>query len=93
MNQKKLQLMPYKIDFTKGALKELQKLPKDIQTNVLEHILLLVDEPRPNGCKKLIGEENIWRVRVGKYRIVYSIEDGILLIEIIRIAHRKDVYR
>jgi mRNA interferase RelE/StbE len=85
--------MKYSINFTKSAFKELEKLPKDIQSNVAEHIVQLADEPRPKGCKKLRGDENHWRIRVGNFRIVYFIEDNILTINIIRIRHRKDVYK
>jgi mRNA interferase RelE/StbE len=53
----------------------------------------LVNNPRPDGCKKLVGLDNIYRIRVGLYRIVYRIEDEILYIEVIKIGHRKDVYR
>ncbi|MDX2055276.1 MAG: type II toxin-antitoxin system RelE/ParE family toxin [Polyangiaceae bacterium] len=52
----------------------------------------LADEPRPSGAKKLV-ESDYWRVRVGDYRVVYSIEDSVLVILVIRVGHRRDVYR
>ena len=53
----------------------------------------LAENPRPQGCKKLKGDDNLWRVRAGDYRIVFSIHDDLLLVLVIRIAHRREVYR
>jgi len=61
--------------------------------NIVKHLVELINNPRPNGCKKLSGYEDIYRIRVGIYRIVYRIEDDVLYIEVIKIAHRKDVYQ
>ena len=69
-----------------------QSSSKQVQNKVLEALVSLSENPRPNGCKKLVGTDS-WRFRVGEYRIVYSIEDNVLLIEVIRVAHRKEVYR
>ncbi len=83
----------YQILWKKSAVKELQKLPPDIARSIFSIISGLSDEPRPHNCKKLISLANHYRMRVGDYRVVYRIEDEILVIEIIRIGHRKDVYR
>ena len=56
-------------------------------------ILALAENPRPSGCVKLSGLENLWRVRVGDYRILYSIEDQQLIVLIVSVAHRREVYR
>ena len=61
--------------------------------NIVKHLVELINNPLPNGCKKLSGYEDIYRIRVGIYRIVYRIEDDVLYIEVIKIAHRKDVYQ
>lgn len=84
----------YELRITASAAKELDALPrkKDRQA-VVDRILSLVDDPRPPGCVKLSGREPVYRVRQGPYRIVYAIEDDRLLVIVIRIAHRKDVYR
>ncbi len=82
----------YEVTVFPSAQKEITKLPKQAQGKVLKALISLSDNPRPNGCKKLVGTD-CWRFRVGEYRIVYSIADNILTIEIIRVAHRKDVYR
>jgi len=86
--------MSYKIAIVKKAFKELAALPVKVNVQIVEAIDSLKEEPRPNGCKKLKGEsEDIWRVRVGDYRILYFIEDTIRIVEIRRIGHRKDIYR
>ncbi len=82
----------YSVFILPSAQKEISKLPKPIQNKILKVLIALGENPRPVGCKKLVGVD-AWRVRVSDYRIVYSIEDHILKIEVIRVAHRKDVYR
>lgn len=52
----------------------------------------LENDPRPSGCKKLKGEDNMWRIRSGIYRIIYTIEDNVLLVQVVRVAHRKESY-
>lgn len=85
----------YKISFNKRYLKDLIKIPKNSQKQIIETIAQLAFEPRPDGCKKLQGSADIplYRVRCGDYRIVYTIEDAILLILIIEVGHRRDIYR
>jgi mRNA interferase RelE/StbE len=85
--------MPYKLIILPRAEKELKKLPVKEFRKIDEAILNLADEPRPSGCKKLQGVKDIYRIRSGNYRILYRIEDDELIIEVIRIADRKDVYR
>lgn len=85
--------MPYEIVIKKSAAKRIATLPKAIKESVFSNIFELSDEPRPSGCKKLKGEDNAWRIRVGDYRIIYSIFDDRLIIEVIRVSHRKDVYK
>lgn len=75
-----------------SAQKEIEKLPKPTQIKIFKALTLLADNPYPAGCKKLVGVD-AWRFRVGDYRVVYSIENKVLQIEVIRVAHRKDVYR
>ena len=84
--------MPYLIEFKKSAAKEIEKLPASVQGDITQEIAKLASIPRPVGCKKLKGSDNLWRIRVGDYRVIYTLKDGLLVIEIIRIRHRKDVY-
>lgn len=82
----------YQIEFTKSASKQLKKLPKEQQIRIQAKIDELADNPRPDGVVKLTNSEN-YRIRVGSYRIVYDILDDILLISVVKVSHRKDVYR
>jgi mRNA interferase RelE/StbE len=81
----------YKIEIKKSAQKELKNLPDKALKKVIEKIGSLVANPRPAGCKKLSGDEK-YRIRIGNYRVLYSIEDEILVIFIVKVGHRKDVY-
>ena len=83
----------YIINFTKSAAKEYRKLPLNIKSKVALAVDQLALDPRPTGVKKLVGSNNLYRVRVGDYRIVYEIYDNQLIILITRLRHRKDVYK
>ena len=86
--------MAYTIRIERRAEKELRDIPRRDQERLLEAIASLGEDPRPNGVKKYRSEErDIYRVRVGVYRIVYVIDDDRLLLLVIRVGHRKDVYR
>lgn len=82
----------YKIEFKKTAAKELNSLPNREIKKIVVAINLLVENPRPTISKKLSGSER-YRLRIGDYRILYEIENQVLIIYIVKIAHRKDVYR
>ena len=84
----------YTITINPSALKELSKLPKAIIKKTEKAISALAEQPRPVGVKKLKGiEEDLYRISVGDYRVIYSIEDEIKIIDILRIGHRKDIYK
>ncbi len=85
--------MSYKVEFSKAASKQFKKLPVNLQGRIQIKIDELATEPRPDGVKKLKDRENAYRIKVGDYRILYKIIDDILLITVIKIGHRKDVYR
>ena len=82
----------YELVFKKSVAKDLRRLPQQDIRRVLERIRSLADDPRPFGCEKLSGLER-YRVRVGVYRVIYEIRDRILLVVIVKVAHRGDVYR
>lgn len=82
----------YRIEIKKSALKELSQIPLPYNKKIIEAIDELASDPRPVSCKKLKGSE-AYRIRVADYRIVYTIADAIVLIEVQRIRHRKDVYK
>ncbi len=81
----------YKIVITKLAQKQLDKLPDSIADRLIDAIYTLSEDPRPAGCKKLKGR-NGYRIRVGDYRVIYEIFDNDLLISVIAIGDRKDIY-
>lgn len=85
--------MAYEIQLTSRAQKSLKKLEKRVLAKIASIIDSLETDPRPNGVKKMKGHDNRYRVREGDYRVVYQIDDGKLLVLIIDIGHRKDIYR
>ena len=85
--------LPYQVDLTASARKELRALPKDVLGRLFQVLKDLSTTPRPAGSKKLTNSLSAWRVRVGDYRIVYAIDDKERIVEMIRIAHRGEVYR
>ena len=84
-------MVRYRIEFKKSAYKELKSIPKKDLKRILSKIKSLSENPRAGGCTKLSALER-YRIRQGNYRILYSIEDDILTIYIVKIGHRKDVY-
>ncbi len=85
--------MTYRVEIKASAQKELAAIQKQDRERIHARILLLADDPRPSGVKKMVGSTSEWRLRVGNYRIVYAILDQRLLIEVIKIGDRKEVYR
>jgi mRNA interferase RelE/StbE len=85
--------MIYRIEFTKQASKQLKALSPQEQQRIKPKIDALVSIPRPDGVVKLSGEDDLYRIRVGNYRIIYSIHDNQLLILVLKIGHRRDVYQ
>ena len=75
------------------AIKALSKLPRDLQERIKRTVVALGAAPRPRDAKKLQGERDTWRVRVGEYRVVYVPDDDALTVVVTIIAHRRDVYR
>jgi len=82
----------YQVQIARRALKSLAALPRKEQQRVRAAIDLLAETPRPPGCIAMVGEQSAYRVRVGDYRIVYEVHDRILIIQVVRIGHRRNVY-
>jgi mRNA interferase RelE/StbE len=82
----------YRIEIKHSALKEIKKLPPQDLKKILAKIESLSDNPRPTDCKKLSAQEK-YRIRYGVYRILYKIEDKILVVYVVKVGHRKEVYR
>lgn len=83
----------YRVEVARRAIKVLSTLPRGDQQRIRAAIDLLAAEPRPPGCTKLAGESHTYRVRTGDYRIVYDVFDDRLVVQVVRIGHRRDVYR
>ena len=83
----------YRIEFTPAADRDFRGLPHDVQRRLRPKIDALAGSPRPHGVETLAGEKDLYRIRVGDYRIVYQIRDEVLLVVLVRIRHRRDVYR
>lgn len=83
----------FRIDYKKAARKELKKLDQSARERIGAAIDALGLEPHPPGSRKTVGSEALFRIRVGDYRVIYEVQNEILTIFIIRIGHRKDIYR
>lgn len=90
--------MIYKIVVNKKAQKELDKLPAQVAEDIADEIEKLAENPRPNGYKKLTefripnAPRRLYRIRIGDYRAVYSIEDDVLTVQVFKVANRKEIY-
>ncbi|GAX45956.1 hypothetical protein NIES4075_69770 [Tolypothrix sp. NIES-4075] len=85
--------MTYQVEFTKKAFKQLGKLSKDLQQKIKTKVQELADNPRHSGVVKLENSDDRYRIRIGDYRVLYEIEDDLLIVSVIRVGHRRDVYR
>ena len=85
--------MSYRLEFAPRVHRQLHRLPRDIQVRLAAAMEALAANPRPHGVKKLSGEENLYRIRAGDYRIIYQIRDKELIVLIVKVAHRREVYR
>jgi mRNA interferase RelE/StbE len=84
--------MTYRVEVSRRAAKAVTGLEKPIRRKILTAIDALSSNPRPAGCRKLAGQET-WRIRVGDYRILYEIHDQVLLVIVIDLGHRREIYR
>ena len=82
----------YKVIFTKSVKKDFRKIPKLEVSKILNEIVYLAKNPRSSKTKKLKGEK-LYRLRVGNYRVIYDIQDNLMLIFVVKLGHRSDIYR
>ena len=85
-------MVSYNIVFKQSVAKDLRSIPKKDIQRILKRIDDLIDDPRPVGAEKLSGDEK-YRIRQGNYRILYTIEDDIITVTIVKVGHRRDIYR
>lgn len=83
----------YRIEVAQAAVRQLRKLDPQARRRIQAAVELLAQDPRPAGARKLVGGDGEWRVRTGDYRIVYEIHDQVLLVLVLAIGHRRDIYR
>lgn len=83
----------YRIEVSATAERQLRKLARADQLRIVKAIRALAHEPRPRGCRRLSGYDDVYRIRTGVFRILYSVEDARLLVILLKVGHRKDVYR
>ncbi len=85
--------MTHRIEVAPVAVRQLRKLDTAARRRIQAAIEILADQPRPSGAKKLVGGDREWRVRTGDYRIVYEIHDEVLLVLVVAVGHRRDIYQ
>ena len=83
----------YAVTFSRSARKDLQQLPPHLAERIFPKIESLVHQPRPAGCKKLQGAYNLWRNRIGDYRVVCAVDDPRTAVDIVAVRHRSEAYR
>ena len=85
--------MSYTIEWLRSARKEIDAIPARTAVRIVEAVGQLAENPRPAGCKKLKGHDDLWRIRIGSYRVIYFIGDAIRLVRIEKVSDRKEAYR
>jgi mRNA interferase RelE/StbE len=85
--------MPYTVEFARPALREFKALERSTQLRIATHIEELAENPFPPGCKKLKGEPDHYRIRMGDYHMIYRVERSRVTIIVVKIGHRREVYR
>jgi mRNA interferase RelE/StbE len=85
--------MPYRVVLTPAADRQLAKLPRQPREMVAAAIVTLASNPRPPGAVKLAGAVDLWRIRVRHYRVIYTVVSGELIVTVVKVGNRKDVYR
>ena len=83
----------YEVEISRSAEKQLRSLPRADQVRVARKMLALADDPFPRGVRKLSGYDDVFRVRSGRYRILYSVSERMLVVAVLKVGHRGDVYR
>jgi mRNA interferase RelE/StbE len=85
--------MNYEVQIAPGAKREIKKLPREVSLKITLAINELATNPRPMGVTKLRGEDDLYRIRVGDYRVIYQVHDDVLIVLVLAFGHRREVYR
>ena len=83
----------YSVELTRTAEKQLRRIAKRDRNRLVEAIQRLVDRPRPHGARKLQGYDDVYRIRVGQYRVVYEVFEDRVIVIVLKVGHRKDIYK
>ena len=83
----------YEVFLESAAERDLRRLPVQVFQRVISHIKSLGEDPRPPGCRKIVGSKNDWRLRVGNYRIIYEIDEITQAVRVWRVRYRREAYR
>ncbi len=83
----------YRITLSRSARKELENIDTPILQRVFPKIEALAGNPHPNGCLKIQGQQNLWRIRIGDYRVIYAIDEAQQWVDIVAVRHRREAYR
>lgn len=85
--------MTYRVEVTSAAARQIRKLDPRARSRIDGVLALLADDPRPPSARQLVGGEGEWWVRTGDYRVVYEINDGVLVVLVVAVGHRRNIYR
>lgn len=85
--------MTHRLDIAAVAERQFAKIERESQRKLRAAIEMLAECPRPRGCRKLIGYQDVYRIRVGRYRVIYSVDDAKVIVLILKLGHRRAVYR
>lgn len=83
----------YEVYLEQAAEKELKRLPVKVFQQIIIHIKALAENPRPLGCRKIMGSKNDWRIRIGNYRVIYEIDEKAKAVRVMRVRFRREAYR
>jgi mRNA interferase RelE/StbE len=83
----------YEVYLERAAENDLKRLPTTTFHRIISQIRALAENPRPSGCRKLAGSKNDWRIRIGDHRVLYEIDEKVKAVRIMRVRHRREVYR
>jgi mRNA interferase RelE/StbE len=85
--------LAYRVEFSRAADRQFRGLPRRVQARLKSRIDALAADPRPPGATRLSGADDLYRIRAGDYRVIYAVQDEVLLVLVVRVGHRREVYR
>ena len=83
----------YEVLLERRAQRDIKKLPAEVFHRIIPSIRALAEDPKPPGCRKIAGSKNDWRIRIGEYRVIYEIDEHAEAVKVMRVRHRREVYR